>query len=105
MTISAERRRLEIQAEIVLDKLAQLDELERKYGGEDQFKPGDVITFNYRFDKTGRNYSYAALFVNGLWYTTGPRSPKGYTWLELVAWWERGKVSKLKVVTARKTFA
>jgi hypothetical protein len=34
----------------------------------------------------GAVFSYAAIRVNGIWYTTGPKSPKGYPWEELLSW-------------------
>jgi hypothetical protein len=45
---------------------------------------GNVITFQKQFAAGGIVYSYAALKAKGLWYTTGPKSPKGYTWDELL---------------------
>jgi hypothetical protein len=34
-----------------------------------------------------QEYTYAVVKAgDGLWYTTGPRSPKGYTWDELIEW-------------------
>lgn len=39
----------------------------------------------FRKDFGGRDYDYAAVKAgDGLWYTTGPKSPKGYTWESLV---------------------
>lgn len=46
----------------------------------------NIIQFEKRFIKGGRLYEYAAIQANGKWYTTGPRSPKGYPWAELVTW-------------------
>jgi len=45
---------------------------------------GNVITFSKQFAAGGIVYSYAALRAKDLWYTTGPKSPKGYTWDELL---------------------
>lgn len=43
-----------------------------------------------RFDKefhSGRIYQYAAILASdGLWYTTGPSAPKGYSWEQLITW-------------------
>ena len=66
-------------------------ELEERLGfisdyGEDNFTDLDVLKFAKRFVKDGKLYSYAAIKVDGLWYTTGPKSPKGFTWDELVLW-------------------
>lgn len=47
-----------------------------------------VVWFNHRFGpRTVKDYTYAAVKASdGLWYTTGPASPKGYTWDQLVEW-------------------
>ncbi len=60
------------------------DEAESRYGIEPK-KNGSVIRWRMRFQKGGVKYTYAAIKA-GLWYTTGPNSPKGYTWDELVSW-------------------
>lgn len=97
------REMLERSAERILEELNKLDEIAKKYGDEDQFKSGDVITFDYRFNKGGRKYKYAALFVSGQWYVTGPQiGGKPLTWDNLVEWWERGVLTNLKVITQRK---
>jgi hypothetical protein len=47
----------------------------------------NVLYFEKHFGD-GKTYTYAAVRVkeNGLWYTTGPSSPKGYTWEQLWVW-------------------
>lgn len=46
-----------------------------------------VIWFIHRFNSGSKAYTYAAVKAgDGLWYTTGPASPKGYTWDELMLW-------------------
>lgn len=46
-----------------------------------------VVFFQKKFSGTRRIYDYAVIKAgDGLWYTTGPRTPKGYTWDELVDW-------------------
>jgi hypothetical protein len=48
-----------------------------------------VVWFEHKFNRTSKSYTYAAVKAgDGLWYTTGPSSPKGYTWDELVDWHE-----------------
>lgn len=69
----------EKQIERYSEQLAQLDRF-----GEDDFEDGDVLRFDKKFHQRGQVYSYAAIKANGLWYTTGPNSPKAYTWDELV---------------------
>lgn len=46
-----------------------------------------VIYFQHRFNRNSPVYDYAAIKASdGLWYTTGPASPKGYTWDQLIDW-------------------
>lgn len=46
-----------------------------------------VVWFEHQFNAGSPKYTYAAVKAgDGLWYTTGPSSPKGYTWDELVDW-------------------
>lgn len=70
---------------------------EAKYGQEPE--EGSVIKFKVRFQPGGTKYSYAAIRAKNLWYTTGPYSPKGYTWDELLCWLDdKHKVSGFKEV-------
>ena len=47
-----------------------------------------VIYWQTDFEREGYTvYDYAALRAgDDLWYTTGPRSPKGQSWDNLIAW-------------------
>lgn len=46
-----------------------------------------VVWFQHRFNTGSKKYTYAAVKAgDGLWYTTGPASPKGYTWDQLIDW-------------------
>lgn len=46
-----------------------------------------VVWFQHRFNIGGQIYTYAAVKAgDDKWYTTGPASPKGYTWDQLVEW-------------------
>lgn len=47
-----------------------------------------VIWFTRYFNPNrSKQYTYAAVKAgDGLWYTTGPQSPKGYTWDQLIDW-------------------
>lgn len=46
-----------------------------------------AVWFLHRFGPTGQFYTYAAVKAgDGKWYATGPASPKGYSWDELVTW-------------------
>jgi hypothetical protein len=54
--------------------------------GDDNFPEGAVIRFKKQFRPDSTAYSYAAIKANGQWYTSGPKSTRAYSWLELVAW-------------------
>jgi hypothetical protein len=81
-----------------LDRLqAQLAELDRY--GDDPFEDGDVLVFHKTFThvdawdgrtRTSKPYFYAATRASGLWNTTGPKSPKAYTWYDLRKWIDDG---------------
>jgi hypothetical protein len=46
-----------------------------------------VVHFKKRFSPTGTEYDYVVVRAsNNLWYASGPQSPKGYTWHELLLW-------------------
>jgi hypothetical protein len=68
----------EARIQMQMDRLAQLP--------EDDFGNGAVITFQKQFREGGRIYDYAAIKAAGLWYSTGPLAPKGFTWDALMAW-------------------
>lgn len=54
--------------------------------GMDDFLDGTVFKFSKKFVEDGIAYSYAAIKAGGKWYTTGPKSPKGYDWDEFILW-------------------
>jgi len=80
--------------------LARHKEREKRYGPDSV--DGTVIRFTKSWGSPqsplaatlaalqDTTYSYAAVRVNGLWYTTGPKSPKGYRWEDLLAWMDSG---------------
>ena len=74
------RQILELQRYSIARQLAQRD-----WYGPDDYPDGTIIKFRKRFGNSTW-YRYATIKAKGLWYTTGPRSPKGYTWDELTAW-------------------
>lgn len=83
---SIERRRISAQRTIerAERELARLESLPKEPTLADD--PNPIIYFVKSFGGS-REYDYAALKAgDGKWYTTGPRSPKGYTWAELVDW-------------------
>ena len=107
---------LERQAARLL-KYAEEARIEAERWGEDDFPDGAVITFTKRFPGGTIDYAYAAIktvhhnrnLTTGagedlhLWYTTGPKSPKGYTWEELTTWMGEG-VKEVFYVTALEKF-
>lgn len=87
---------LERRAESMLAEAAKIREKYERFG-EDDFPDGAIIVFDKSFASYGgrpiplsKPYHYAAIKVNGLWSTTGPKSPKSYTWSELVRWMDEG---------------
>lgn len=84
--LAARRDRLEREAARLSERIAMLDNLPE----EPELADGEpvVIYFARTFSKRGaKQYDYAAIKAgDGLWYTTGPRTPKGYKWPELIQW-------------------
>lgn len=78
-------KKSEALAAALAAQLAAEARIEEAYGPEPE-EDGAVIAFRVRFMPRGPKYHYAAIRANGLWYTTGPTSPKGYGWDELVSW-------------------
>lgn len=83
---------LERRAEEMLRRASAIREKYARFG-EDDFPDGAVIIFDKRFNEYqgrpipwSKPYHYAAIKAAGLWSTTGPKSPKSYTWTELVRW-------------------
>lgn len=73
------------QAAAVQAKIDFIDSLPDEPVADDG-KP-NVIFFQKQFTEGGRVYDYAALQAgDGKWYTTGPRTPKGFTWQALIEW-------------------
>ena len=88
-------------AKALAEALAEEERTREKFG--DDQEDGAVIAFKVRFSKRGVNYDHAALRSGGLWYTTGPRSPKGFTWSELTEWLDPAHhVSKITVLREGK---
>lgn len=64
---------------------AMMDEVQRlKSRPEEPDKDVNIVYFTKQFTVYGKVYSYAAIKAAGLWYTTGPRAPKAYSWDELL---------------------
>lgn len=68
-------------------KEARLADAIDRFGTDDRLVDGCVIMFNKTFSTNrAKVYNYAAIRADGRWFTTGPKSPKSYTWAELVSW-------------------
>jgi hypothetical protein len=84
-------RRATLQARIerAEAELAKLETLPDEPIGTDGTS---VVWFQRTFHGGSRKYTYAAVRCSddGLWYTTGPQSPKGYSWDELMIWLQEG---------------
>lgn len=80
----AERHRKE--AERLERRIAMLEALPPEPVVEDG-EP-NVIWFDKLFSSNqSASYTYAAVRASdGLWYTTGPASPKGFAWSDLIQW-------------------
>lgn len=53
------------------------------------FPDESVLFFRMQFQEGGQSYTYAMIKCNGLWYTTGPRSPKAYTSDTILEWFSQ----------------
>lgn len=94
-TKSIMQRRLDwalAEAERVAAKLAVLEQF-----GDDEYEEGCVLRFNKTFRPGGTDYAYAMIKCNGLWYSTGPRAPKGFTWEAMINWLTEGPVATYEI--------
>lgn len=74
--------------------------------GKDDWEDETVFRFDKQFRGSGVTYSYAMIKANGLWYSTGPKAPKGFTWSQMVDWWLQGiPVTDIWVVSAYKNLS
>jgi hypothetical protein len=101
-SMSSKKRALELQLKAIAEALAKL-EARPKEPKRPIFVEGDelapTILFSKSFGTSRGEYSYSAVGINGRWYTTGPRSPKAYSWDELMDWLEStGPMPKLYLV-------
>lgn len=87
-----ERHRRE--AEILEARVAELEALPE----EPQVEDGEpnVIWFTKVFQNGHREFTYAAVKAgDGLWYTTGPNVPKGFSWESLIEWIYNGESAEV----------
>ena len=77
-------------------ELSEIDSFPRN----EDFREGDIIAFTL----TGPNHHgnakvflYAAIKgTDGLWSTTGPRSPKSYVWDDLISWFLTNNITEIR---------
>jgi hypothetical protein len=70
-----------------LSELADIEELEGKFGRDEEYPTGTVVKFNKTYTESGTRYVYAALkVVGGLWYLThsSTMSTSPMKWEDLV---------------------
>jgi hypothetical protein len=82
------------QADYAEQQLAKLEALpdEPEVEGDEP----NVIWFTKVFQNGSREYTYAAVKAGDrLWYTSGPNTPKGYTWEALVEWIYDGRSAEV----------
>jgi hypothetical protein len=96
-TVDAQIRRLKARlnrvAEEVEEEIARLEsrrELLNYFGVDNDYKVGTVIRFDKRFMEEGKEYSYTAIKCPTGWYTSGPKSPRPYSWAKLVEFLSEG---------------
>lgn len=97
---SAERslRAAELAAERAMRRIEQIE----NRPAEPQGDPSDgiVVFFQRTFGGVGTIYTYGMVKAgDGKWYTTGPRSPKGFTWDEVMDWLDDDLVGDLWIAT------
>jgi hypothetical protein len=83
-----------------LDEVARLERRAEFLSNLPDEPMGDDGTTVIWFEKTmgSRVYTYAAVRTkDGLWSTTGPKSPKRYRWNELVQWIYDGDLEGVEV--------
>jgi hypothetical protein len=71
------------QAMQVQEELQQARQLEEKLGTNDDYKDGDVIKWEQRYDN-GKTYTFVAIKAAGYWYTTGIFQRSRWSWETLV---------------------
>jgi hypothetical protein len=78
-----------IKFDKVFGSWEEAGQIPRAYPSYEQIPNVYVVGVQYGVGRH-RVYNYAAIKVNGLWYTTGPKSPKGYDWDDLTEWMGNG---------------
>lgn len=89
ITVNSRDRQIAREQEAIARAQARIDRLMDLPAEPTTDDPDNalVVWFTHRFNPRGQKYTYAAVKAgDGKWYTTGPASPKGYTWDQLVEW-------------------
>jgi hypothetical protein len=86
-----EAQRVESEMRIRLDAYNDL--------GADVWVDGDVITFTKQFEAGGKEYLYAALKVDGNWYTTSTGQHAPLSWDNLKLFIVSGYVTRTPILT------
>lgn len=105
VAIARRERQIELLQNRILREQEKIDALRDIPTEPDAL--GAVVTFEKRFWSPNRGwskaYTYAAVKADDdLWYTTGPKAPKGYTWDELVLWVREYEPVVIRVSTRSK---
>ncbi len=83
----------------MIESLIARAEKEDKYGFLYEYEEDDhVVFFRLAFAPMfNKYYTYAAIRTNELWYSTGPKAPKGFTTAEMIKWWTDNDVQEVHV--------
>lgn len=96
------------RAASVVAKLEELDKFEQQCRERYQMSSlpvGSIVRFDMHFHRQYRDEPYEYVMLrcsNGLWYTAGPKSPKGYTDLEIARWLDTGTKSNVRLYPGNK---
>jgi hypothetical protein len=98
--LEARTKRLRERADKFLEYAADERAKRQNKFGNDIHPDNTVIRFRKRFPNGTVNYRYAAIKADGLWFTTGPKAPKGFTWEQLTTWMGDG-VERIEILHDR----
>lgn len=103
MTVAVSRRAaLKARRDEIEEELAKLADLpDEPFPASEDGQP-NVVWFIKSFG-TLTEYVYAAVRTpEGLWYTTGPRAPKGYVWEKLIEWINEDEDGRVEIWAAEQ---
>jgi hypothetical protein len=91
------KRRIASHDRSAAKAMEELDRLESM--PEEPTNDPNIIYFEKSFYTSEKKYTYVAVKAgDGLWYSSGPKAPKGYTWEELWEFMSKG-VDEVWIVT------